>query len=499
MSFYLSSRKLDISSGDTVACVINELDAQEQGVRAGDSVLITWNNLPEPIVCVVDTTDTLVSEGEIGFHEDDWDKAKLEHGTPIEINFVEPSEAIKSIRKKLKGEKLDYNDFYVIMKDISNGRLNNILTAFFAAAGYNPGFDEQEILHMTKALSQTGEILKFDGIVADKHSIGGVAGKGITPLVIPIVATFKELKVPNTSTKAVTSASATTDMLEVIMPMSFNRIQLEKMIEKSGVFMVWGGGLALAPADDEIIEVQKPLGIESIDKFVSSIVAKKIAQGVTHVIFDVPVGPGAKIDDEEFDLVDKTFQKICKEFGIKVIVHKRNVNGIDGYAVGPALECREFLRVYEKHPRRSLKLEDDAIEIAGRLLELCGLAEVDKGKDLAREKLDNGEAYAKLKEIITNQGGNPDLKSDNLELGGITEDIFAYKDGKISLIDNKKIFTVCKSLGNPRVKESGIYFYKVVGDTVAKGEKIATIYATSESRMSLAKKVWEKEKPVEIE
>jgi len=367
MAFYLSARKLDITSGDALTCVINEFDANEHGVRAGDNIKIIWDGLSEPVVFIVDTTDTIVDPGEIGFHEDDWDKLSIVYGTPMEIDFIEPSEATSAIRKKLRGGRLTYDDFYIIMQDIANGKLNTKLTTFFAGAGYSPGFDEEEILNMTKALANTGEILKFEGIVADKHSIGGVAGKGVTPIVIPVVASFEEVIVPNTSTRAVTSASATTDMLEVIMPMSFSRKNLEDMIKKSKVFMVWGGGLALAPADDEIIEVQKPLGMESIDKFVSSIVAKKIAQGVTHVIFDVPVGGSAKISGDEFSKVKNTFERICGHFGINVIVHKREVTGIDGFAVGPALECREFLRVYERHPERSLQLEEDSLVLVSTL------------------------------------------------------------------------------------------------------------------------------------
>ncbi len=499
MSFYLSSRKLDITSGDELACLINEEDALEFGVRAGDSVEVIWKGQNSPIILTVDTTDTLVSAGEIGVYEDVWEKYKLYFGIAIEVNFSEQSHAIKSIRKKLRGEVLDYEDFYSIMKDISNGKLNEILTTYFAAAGYSPGFNQDEILLMTKALAETGDILKFDGITADKHSIGGVAGKGVTPIVIPIVSSFEGLKVPNTSTRAVTSASATTDMLEVIMPMSFSKEQLEEMMIDSNVFMVWGGGLALAPADDEIIEVQKPLGMESIDKFVSSIVAKKIAQGVNHVIFDVPVGESAKITEEEFDKVKNTFEKVCKEFGINVLVHKRHVTGIDGFAVGPSLECREFLRVYERHPERSLQLEHDAVEMAGKLLELCGVVEEGKGFDAAQQKIENGEAYNKLKEIIKRQGGNADIKSDDLELGGVTHEIVAEKDGKITHIDNKKVFKVCKSLGNPRIKEAGVYFHHINGDEVKKGEKLVTIYATSDSRMNLGKKVWESEDVITIE
>lgn len=243
MKFYLSAKKLDINSGDELICLINEFDAQQYGigVNAGDRVEITWNGLENPLIVTIDTSQTLIGEGEIGVYQDIWQKYDLKEKDVVTITLMDKSEALVSIRKKLLGEELNYQDFYSIMRDIANGRLSDILTSFFIASGYSPGFNREEILLMTKALAMTGDVLKFKGQVADKHSIGGVAGKGITPLIVPIIAANDTI-VPNTSTRAVTSASATTDMLEVIMPMTFERRQLEQMIDEIGAFMVWGGG-----------------------------------------------------------------------------------------------------------------------------------------------------------------------------------------------------------------------------------------------------------------
>ncbi|MBU0975869.1 thymidine phosphorylase, partial [Patescibacteria group bacterium] len=325
---------------------------------------------------------------------------------------------------------------------------------------------------------------------ADKHSIGGVAGKGITPIVVPIVSCFEDITVPNTSTRAITSASATTDMLEVIVPMSFSKEALESIMLKSNVFMVWGGGLDLAPADDKIIQVQKPLGIESIDKFVASIVAKKIAQGVNHVVFDVPVGKGAKIESEDdFLRVKTTFERVAAKFGIKVSIFRRNVTGIDGNAVGPSLECREFLRVFERDERRSRQLEEDALKITGNLLELCGKAEKGKGYDKAKGILESGQAYKKLKEIIELQGGNREITSNSLEIGGVTYEYKSKKAGIVDHINSKRVFEVCRALGNPRIKEAGMYFYKKPGDAVEVDDRLVTLYATTEGRLDLARKV----------
>ena len=490
MSFYLSARRLDVRTGDVKVALINETDAAENGVGISDMVQMEVEGRKKPIIVTLDTTDSLVEEGEIGFFEDVWEKYNIKYGEVVKISLMPPSKAVESIRKKLLGGKLNYNEVYSIIKDISRDRLGKILTTYYASAGYAPGFDEEEMFYMTKAMAETGDILKFDGIVADKHSIGGVAGKGVTPIVVPIVSCFDDIVVPNTSTRAITSASATTDMLEVIMPMSFSKEQLEEFMLESNVFMVWGGGLDLAPADDKIIQVQKPIGIESIDKFVASIVAKKVAQGVNHVIFDVPVGKGAKIElEEEYKKVESTFKRVCDRFGVKVSIYKRAVSGVDGYAVGPSLECREFLRIYERDERRSKQLEDDALKMAGKLLELCGKADEGSGYSKAKELLDSGKAFEKLRSIIEMQGGNREISSNSLEIGGITYEMISELEGRISNINNKKVFEVCRALGNPRIKEAGLYFHKKFGDSVSKGDRLITLYANTESRMELAKKV----------
>ncbi len=492
MAFYLSSRKLDVRTGDMMVALINEVDAEENGIGIGDSVSLDVAGRKGSIIVSVDITDSLIDEGEIGFYEGIWNKYNLNYGEIVKIKLVSPSEAVASIRKKVLGKKLKYKEIFNIIRDISNDKLGKILTTYYAASGYAQGFDDEELYYMTKAMAETGEMFKFEGIVADKHSIGGVAGKGITPIVVPIVACVKGITVPNTSTRAITSASATTDMLEVIMPMSFSKEELDSFILKCNSFMVWGGGLDLAPADDKIIQVQKPIGIESIDKFVASIVAKKVAQGVNHVIFDVPVGNSAKIKTEkEYNKVKSTFEKTCAKFDIKVIVYRRDVNGIDGNSVGPCLECKEFLRVYERDNRRSLQLEEDALRMAGRLIELCGKVEKDKGYKLAKDILESGDAFAKLCEIIDMQGGNKKISSDSLEIGGNTFEYKSKKSGVIKGINNKKVFEVCRALGNPRIKEAGLYFHKNVGDEIKHGDKLVTLYATTDSRLELGIKVYE--------
>ena len=97
--------------------------------------------------------------------------------------------ALSAIKKKLLGKKLTYKEIFSLMDEISHQRLSPVLTTYFVAAGFKEGFSNEEIYFLTKAMADTGIKLRFKGVVADKHSTGGLAGTRTTMILVPIVAT----------------------------------------------------------------------------------------------------------------------------------------------------------------------------------------------------------------------------------------------------------------------------------------------------------------------
>src|SRR4030042_4402895 len=97
-------------------------------------------------------------------------------------------EAVKTIQKKLLGKKLDYKEIYNLMDKIGKDKLSDILTTYFIAASFKEGFSSNELYHITKAMVKTGTQIKFEGIIANKHSTGGLAGTRTTLIVVPIIA-----------------------------------------------------------------------------------------------------------------------------------------------------------------------------------------------------------------------------------------------------------------------------------------------------------------------
>ncbi len=398
--------------------------------------------------------------------------------------------AIEAIKKKLTGKSLSYNEIFAIMDEIATERLGPVLTAYFAAAGFTKGFSDEELYHLTKAMVATGPVLHFSGIVADKHSTGGVAGTRTTMIVVPIVAAAG-FQIPKTSSRAITSPSGTADTMEVLAPVTFMPPQIEELVHTCGACIVWGGHLGLAPADDVLIQVEQPLAFESFDKIIVSIMAKKVASGANHLVLDIPVGPTMKIQhNKDAELIAEKFSFLAKRFSIEVAVDINEMRENAGRGIGPILEARDVLQVLEQHKDRPSALEEKALRLTGKLLDICFADIPDKknlkGAVVAKEILTSGRAMAKMKEIITAQGGNPDVASDKLTLSSHVYEMKTNNAGVIGSINNQQITIICRILGSPNDKTAGMYLNRKLGEKVDKNDIICTLYSSDKWRLSEA-------------
>lgn len=398
--------------------------------------------------------------------------------------------AIDAIKKKLVGKHLSYDEIFSIMDEIANKELSPVLTTYFAAAGFKEGFSDEELFSLTKAMVATGPRLKFPGIVADKHSSGGVAGTRTTMILVPIIAAAGYL-IPKTSSRSITSPAGTADTMEVVAPVTFTTDQITKIVHKVGGCIVWGGHVGLAPADDILIQVEKPLSFESFDKIIVSVMAKKIASGANHVIIDLPVGPTMKIQHfKDAELIAKKFGYLAKRFGMKIIFDINEIRQNAGRGIGPVLEARDVFQVLEQAPERPLALEAKALRLAGKLLTLClsdtkGKKGID-GEELARELLSSGKALKKMKEIIHAQGGNPDVVSSKLVPGKEKYELKSPRKGMVATINNQQITVICRILGCPTDKLSGMYLNRKLEETVDKGDILGTFYSSDPWRLKEA-------------
>lgn len=399
--------------------------------------------------------------------------------------------ALNGIRKKLVGKTLNYKEIYAIMDEISHARLGDILTTYFAASGYASGFSDEEIYFLTKAMVATGETLHFPGIVADKHSIGGIPGTRTTMIVIPIVASAGFI-IPKSSSRAITTPGGTADDMEVLCPVVFSKKEIYEIVEQTKACIVWGGSVSIAPADDELIKVETPLMFESFDKVLVSIMAKKIAFGSNHIVIDLPYGKTAKVHNlKDAEILALKFENLAKRFNVKVKVLTHKTEEPAGRGVGPVLETREALRVLEQHKNRPLDLEEKALNLAGALLDLCLedsthdlrtqiKQEFGSGRKWAEEILKSGKAHLKMLEIIKAQGGHDHITSESLKEAKYQYQVPAKQSGKIKEVDIRNLTAIAKILGAPLHKKAGIYLDRKIGEEVRKGETIYTLHSENE-------------------
>ena len=103
-----------------------------------------------------------------------------------------------------------------------------------------------------------------------------------------------------------------------------------------------------------------------------------------------------------------------------------------------------------------MSLINKSVELAGILLEMAGKSPKGEGHILAREILKDGRAYQKMREIIKIQGGNPDIKPEDIVVGPHVAELKANADGHITSIDNSSINQIAKIAGAPAQKQAGI-------------------------------------------
>ncbi len=398
--------------------------------------------------------------------------------------------AIQAIRDKLVGKRLSYQEVFALMDEIANHKLGPVLTTYFAAAGFKEGFSSSELFYLTKAMAETGAKLHFSGVVADKHSTGGISGTRTTMILVPIIAA-SGIKIPKNSSRAITTPSGTADTMEVLAPVTFAPPQIEKIVNKIGGCIVWGGHLGLAPADDIIIQVEEPLAFESFDKIIISVMAKKVASGANHVIIDIPVGPTVKIKHfTDAELIAKKFVFLGKKFNIKIVTDINQTLEPAGRGIGPVLEARDVLRVLEQLPDRPLALESKALKLSGRLLDLCygdmRGKKVGTGEEVAVQILKSGKALEKMREIIKIQGGNPSVSSDKIKLGKFKTEAKSQRKGKVNSLDNHQMTVICKILGAPADKQAGIFLGRQIEEKVDKNDILFIMYSSDKWRLKEA-------------
>ncbi|HEY7502936.1 MAG TPA: thymidine phosphorylase family protein [Gemmatimonadales bacterium] len=427
-------------------------------------------------------TGPLLEEGEAGLSEAAWARLQPQEGELVQFRHPRPLASLRHVRAKIHGQRLERSALAEIVQDIAQGEYSDIHIAAFLTACAGERLDRQETIDLTQTMVDVGERLTWSrDLVLDKHSVGGLPGNRTTPIIVPIVAAAG-LLMPKTSSRAITSPAGTADTMETLAPVDLDAAAMRRVVAKEGACIVWGGAARLSPADDLLIRVERTLELDATGQLVASVLSKKAAAGVTHVLVDVPVGPRAKIRGLE---AARRLELELREVGVAAGLRVRPVltDGTQpvGRGIGPALEARDVLAVLQNDPDAPQDLRARALLLAGQLLELAAAAPAGSGEALARTILDDGRAWRKFMAICEAQGG---LRTP--PTAAHTQPVTAQRQGRVTAIDNRRLARVARLAGAPRDRAAGLMLHVRVGDMVPAGEPVFTIHAETAGELAYA-------------
>jgi len=434
------------------------------------------------IATLYQVTGDLIGHDEAALSESAWSRLGLTEGDRIIVTHPPPLDSLSHVRSRIYGHDLGEPSFHSIIQDVVDGKYSDIHISSFLTACATRALDHKEILALTHAMVEVGERLKWPaGVIADKHSAGGLPGNRTTPIIVAIVASLG-LMIPKTSSRAITSPAGTADTMETMAPVELDMASIRRVVEREGGCVVWGGAVKLSPADDILIRVERALDLDTEGQLIASVLSKKIAAGSTHLVIDLPVGPTAKVRSHgSAEVLSRDLISIAETFGLltKVVV----TDGLQpvGRGIGPALEARDVLSVLQCKGDAPQHLRHRAIALAGALLELAGSSPQGGGEASAKAALDDGRAWEKFQRICEAQGGMRAPPKSRQQ-----RPLVAERSGRVHAIDNRRIARLAKLAGAPDDKAAGVDLHVAVADPLQSGQPLCTLHADTPGELAYA-------------
>ncbi len=457
-----------------------------EGFQALNKIEIRREGDGPPVIAVLNIVDDerITAPGELGLSEQVFEQMGLPPGTPVKVRHATPPASLAAVHRKIDGEVLSREDYLAIVRDIVENRYSKIELAAFLVGCAETGFEREEVLHLTRAMVETGDRLEWnEPLVADKHCIGGIPGNRTTMLIVPIVAAHG-LCMPKTSSRAITSPAGTADTMEVLAEVDLPPKRMREIVQKERGCLAWGGTARLAPADDILISVERPLSMDSPGQMVASILSKKVAAGSTHLLLDIPLGPTAKVRSHAAALrLRKLFEYVGDRMGLTLEVVITDGTQPVGRGIGPVLEARDVMQVLRNEPQAPMDLREKALRLAGRILEFDPDVRGGQGYFIARDILDSGRALARMEAIIDAQGRNPHPPGP----GRLVQEVPAPRAGRVAAIDNLRMASIARLAGAPLDKGAGVDLLRKVGDRVEAGEPLYRIHADFPANFDFAR------------
>ncbi|MFY9115438.1 MAG: thymidine phosphorylase [Dethiobacteria bacterium] len=400
------------------------------------------------------------------------------------------------IIKKRDGRELMPDEIERIVSGFNRGLIPDYQMTAFLMAVYYRGLTPGELTAYTKALVASGRTLNWNylsGMVADKHSSGGVGDK--TTLVVAPLMAASGIYMPKMSGRGLGFTGGTIDKLESI-PGFNTELSLSKMqsqVERIGLAVV-SQTAELTPADGRIYALRDVTAtVDSIPLIAGSIMSKKIAGGASCIVLDVKVGSGAFMRSlTDAAALAETMVSLGQAFGRRVKALITDMDQPLGRAIGNSLEIEEAVSTLQGEGPDDLK--ELALSLGTHLLcDAVNNDDAEAARSRLRHLLDSGDAYEKFLQMVEAQGGDPRSLEKGLEPARFQREIRAGQMGYLQKFDALHIGRAAALLGSGRQRKgdtpdrsAGIYLHAQSGDKVEEGMPLMTLYTDREERIAAA-------------
>ena len=361
------------------------------------------------------------------------------------------------------------------------------LTAFLMAV-YFRGMNNDEVVALTGVMLNSGIVVDLSNVPgkkADKHSTGGVGDKISLPLA-PAVAACG-VPVPMISGRGLGHTGGTLDKLESIPGFRVD-LDLEtyrRLVGEIGCCLI-GQTKEVAPADKRLYALRDVTAtVDCIPLIASSIMSKKLAEGIDALVLDVKVGTGAFMKSvAQATTLAETMVQIGKGMGKTVVARLTAMDEPIGRFVGNSLEVIESLDVLEGHgPADTIAL---TVELGAEMLVMGGVAtDLDDGRIRITRSLQDGSARERFGVIIEAQHGNRRILDDRTLLPTAPKQTVwtAERSGFLTRVDSEAVGKASMQLGGGRARAEdkvdhrvGLEIHARLGERITTGQPLVTLH-----------------------
>ena len=425
----------------------------------------------QPIYALLEITDDakIVKPNELGLNNEAFQYINLPEGANVSITLAPPAPSLPIVRRKVAGNILSANEYASVINDVVAKRYSNLdIAAFLVASGS----------FMT--------IIRWDNesIVVDYHCFGGVPGNKVDIIINAIIAAYG-LPMPTTCSRSLTSCAGVADTFGVLANVDIDEDKLIKLVKENRGAIACYESLPIAAANKIVSKVERHIGFTQLQHLAASILAIKLATGVTHLVVDLPVGPNSRIKStNEAMRLRKLIEYVGDMLSLEIDAVITDGSEPIGNGVGAVLEARDIMKVLRNKPDAPQDLLEKSLFMAGRILEFDPKLRGGQGYAVAKEILNSGRALEAMNKMIYAQG-----KAPQPQLGHLTRDIVATSSGVVESINNERINKIGILAGAGQYPGAGLDLLKKVGDRVEQGETLYRIHSLTSTDFAFANSV----------